>query len=248
MKTPLQNKPPVTILMYHQVGHFSDPKKHRASYCDAGRFRRQMAWFHFCRYNVIRLADACEGLFGGKPLPPRAVVLTFDDGCANFREHAWPVLKKYNFPATMFTIAGMLGKTTSWMEGDAGRTALLDAAAVRELHKDGLNIGSHTLNHVHLAECPPEKAREEIFASKARLEDLLGVPVPDFCYPYGSYNEHIVRLTAEAGYRTGLTCVRATANHASGPLELPRKAVSYGDTLPGFLWKLHFKNTPKRKH
>ena len=206
-----------------------------------------MKWFHFAGYNIISLANACAGLFANKPLPARAVVLTFDDGCQNFREHAWPVLKKYNFPATMFVIAGMLGKTASWMEGDAGKTALMDAATVRELHKEGLNIGSHTMNHIHLAKCEPDVAREEIFASKARLEDVLGVPVPDFCYPYGSYNERIVQWTGDAGYRTGLTCIRATANHAPSPLELPRKAVSYGDWLPGLLWKLHFKNTPKKR-
>jgi peptidoglycan/xylan/chitin deacetylase (PgdA/CDA1 family) len=237
--------PPVTILMYHQIGHFANPRQHRACYCDTGRFRRQMAWFHFWRYNIISIADARACLFEGKPVPPRAIVLTFDDGCENFREHAWPVLRRYNFPATMFVIPGMLGGTTAWMDGAAGRTPLMDAATVRELRREGLGIGSHTLNHVRLAQCAPAVAREEVFTSKAKLEDLLGEPVADFCYPYGDYNAGVAQMVAEAGYKTGLTCLRANANYAKSPLELPRKAVSYGMTLPGFLWQIHGKNAPK---
>lgn len=244
--TPPRASPLVSILMYHQVGHFSRPKAHRATYCDVGRFRRQMAWLHAWHYKVISLDEAYAGLFCGGPLPARAVVLTFDDGCENFREYAWPVLKKYGFPATLFVIAGMLGGATSWMDTeDARKTPLLDAAAVRELHREGLSIGAHTLTHARLAQCPPGVAREEIAGSKARLEDLLGEAVPDFCYPYGSYDEQIASMVAAVGYRLGLTCIRAAANHARSPYELPRKAISYGDTLPGFLWKLHAKNRPK---
>ena len=231
--------------MYHQVGYFASPKAHRASYCDAGRFHRQMEWLHFFKYNVISLADALDGLFHGKLIPPRPVVLTFDDGCENFREHAWPVLKKHNFPATMFLIADMLGGKTSWMDGEACETPLMSTATVRELLREGCAFGSHTLRHVHLAQYAPDAAREEIYASKARLEDELCVPIHDFCYPYGSYNVQVRDLVAEAGYRSGLTCNRAAANYAPNPFELPRKAISYGDTLPGLLWKINGKNSPK---
>jgi peptidoglycan/xylan/chitin deacetylase (PgdA/CDA1 family) len=232
--------------MYHQVGRFQNPRTHRAVYCDIGRFRRQMSALGHLGFTVISLGDAYAGLFQGKPLPPRPVVLTFDDGCDNFREHAWPVLKARDFPATLFVIADKLGQTADWMDTeDAKKTPLLTAAAIRDLRRDGCGIGSHTLNHVRLAQCPLETARREILGSKARLEDLLGEPVPDFCYPYGSYNADVARLVSESGYRLALTCVRAAANRAPDPFRLPRKAVSYGDTLPGFLWKVLAKNTPK---
>jgi peptidoglycan/xylan/chitin deacetylase (PgdA/CDA1 family) len=205
-----------------------------------------MAWLRAWRYNVISLGDAYAGLFHSAPLPPRAVVLTFDDGCENFREHAWPILKKYSFPATLFVIAGMMGGTTTWMDTEAAReTPLLDADAVRELHREGVHIGAHTLTHARLARCSPEVAHKEIEGSKVQLEELLGESVLDFCYPYGSYDMQVVDMVISAGYRLGLTCIRAAANHAQSPYELPRKAISHGDTLPGFLWKLHAKNKPK---
>lgn len=233
--------------MYHQVGPFSRPAAHRAVYCHVDRFRRQMAWLRFARHNVISLEHAYRCLFEGAPIPPRAVVLTFDDGCDNFREHAWPVLRRHGYPATMFLVANLLGKTTrEWMT-DMPPSPLMDAAAIRELRREGMRFGSHTLHHVRLSQCAPAQMRREIFESKDALESLLGEPVPDFCYPYGDYDERARALVAEAGYRTGLTCVRAAANHAANALEIPRKAISYGDNVAGFWWKLHMKNSPKKQ-
>ncbi|MCL1886848.1 MAG: polysaccharide deacetylase family protein [Betaproteobacteria bacterium] len=204
-----------------------------------------MAWLKWWGYNVISLADAYAGLYEGKQIPEKAIVLTFDDGCDNFREYAWPILKKYHYPVTVFLVAGLLGQTTRWMDDVPEHASLMDAQTIRSLRKEGVGFGAHSINHVRLSECPPEVAREEIFGSKARLEDLLGEVIPDFCYPYGNYNERIVDMAAEAGFKTGLTCIRAAANYARSPLELPRKAISYGDTLPGYFWKIHMKNRPK---
>lgn len=240
---PLQ--PPISILMYHQVGRFNNPRLHRPVYCDVGRFRRQMAWLKWCGCHVMSLTDAYACLFEGKPIPARSVVITFDDGCENFREYAWPVLKQYGFPVTMFLVAGMLGKVTAWMDDVPEKAPLMDEAAIRALQKEGVHFGAHSMTHVRLALCDPKAARGEIFDSKARLEDLLGEAVPDFCYPYGSYNAQVAEMVAEAGYRSGLTCIRGAANYARNPFELPRKAISYGDTLPGFLWKLYRKDVPK---
>lgn len=199
------------------------------------------------RYNVISLADAHRCLFQGAPIPKKAVVLTFDDGCENFREHAWPVIRRHGFPASVFLVAGLLGKTSEpWMP-DMPPAPLMDAAAICELRDEGVHFGSHTLSHARLSKCAPAEMRREIFDSKSRLEDLLGQPVPDFCYPYGDYDERARDLAGEAGYRTGLTCIRASANHAANPLEIPRKAVSHGDTAIGLWWKLHMKNRPKNK-
>lgn len=237
--------PPITVLMYHQVGRFNNPKLHRPVYCDVGRFRRQMAWLYWFGYNVISWDDAYACLFQGKPIPPRAVVLTFDDGCENFHEYAWPVLKKYNFPVTMFLVAGMLGESTRWMDDVPEEAPLMDVKTIRNLQEEGVHFGAHSMNHVRLALCSPEDARDEIFSSKSKLESILEMPITDFCYPYGSYNEQVADMVSEAGYRSGLTCIRGAANYAKNPFEIPRKAISYGDTLPGYLWKIHKKNVVK---
>jgi peptidoglycan/xylan/chitin deacetylase (PgdA/CDA1 family) len=87
--------------------------------------------------------------------------------------------------------------------------------------------------------------RNEIFGSKAALEDLLGAEVPDFCYPCGLCDQRSRDLVEEAGYRTGLTCIRGAANTSHNPFDLTRKAISYGDNLIGFMWKVHMKHERK---
>ena len=102
------------------------------------------------------------------------------------------------------------------------------------------------MSHVKLAEQDTATIRREVSDCKAMLEDLLGEAVPHFCYPYGSHDIRAVEAVAEAGYECATTCLRAPAGPADDPLTLPRKAVSYGDTLVGVLWKMHLKNTPKQ--
>jgi peptidoglycan/xylan/chitin deacetylase (PgdA/CDA1 family) len=195
---------------------------------------------------VLSLADACAVLFGRKPLARPAVVLTFDDGYDNFHEPAWPILQDNGFPATVFLVSDLLGQPSRWLGAEFGQhPRLMDGPTVRRLADEGVSFGSHACSHPRLSTLPPQQMRREIFDSKAMLEDVLGRAVPDFCYPYGDYNEQARDLVQEAGYHSGLTCIKGPANTAHNPFEIPRKAISYGDNLVGFAWKLHVKN--KRK-
>ncbi|WP_157271033.1 polysaccharide deacetylase family protein [Azohydromonas aeria] len=243
---PAAGLPPVSVLMYHQVGRFPKrPEAHRASYCDVGRFAAQMALLKWGGYHVLSLEQLHRGLFGGAGLPPRSVVLTFDDGYENFREFAWPVLRRHGFPAAVFLVTRHIGGGSDWVLPATRSAPLMDAAAVRELDAQGVTFGSHTLSHPRLAQLDAPAMRREIFDSKAALEDMLGHAVPDFCYPYGNYDARARDLVAEAGYRTGLTCIRGAANTASNAFELPRKAISWGDNVLGYAWKLHMKHERK---
>lgn len=237
----------ISILMYHQVGDFPAMDGHRSTYCHYKRFQAQMGMLHRFGYSVLSLDQALDCLAGRKTTPPRSVVLTFDDGYENFYEYAWPVLEKYGFPSIVYLISSLVGKPSSWFAADGRDTPpLMDATRIRDLHRLGVDFGAHSATHVKLAEQSPERAREEVFRSKAELEDLLGEPVLNFCYPYGSHDLHTVEAVAEAGFRTAVSCVRASATPEDDPLTLPRKAISYGDTLPGVWWKLHMKHQPKR--
>jgi peptidoglycan/xylan/chitin deacetylase (PgdA/CDA1 family) len=175
------------------------------------------------------------------------VALTFDDAYENFYEYAFPVLQSYGFPATVYAIATMLGKPAEWLSLDGHATPpLMSASRLRELIAAGIEIGSHSLNHVRLATQPIDVVRNEVSESKIILEDVLGTRVDHFCYPYGSHDIHTVEAVAAAGYLTATTCERAPATTDDDPLSLPRKAVAWGDSLVGVLWKMHMKNEPKR--
>jgi peptidoglycan/xylan/chitin deacetylase (PgdA/CDA1 family) len=232
--------------MYHQVGTFARPTAHRATFCHVQRFAAQMAYLNRLGYAVISLDHALDGLFGHRSLPRHAVVLTFDDGYQNFRDHALEVLQQYGFHATVFLVSGLLGRHSQWLADD-GRVAcrLMDRTTIHELQAGNLTFGSHTLSHPSLTRISPQQRTEEIFRSKADLEDLLGEEVKYFCYPNGDFDDNVVATVREAGYMAALTCVRGSATASDDIFTLPRKAISFGDSLMGFFWKLHMKHKKK---
>jgi peptidoglycan/xylan/chitin deacetylase (PgdA/CDA1 family) len=233
----------ITILMYHQVGDFPPMTAHRSTYCHYRRFAAQMAWLARFGYRVLHLDEALAMLRGDTPVAPRAVVLTFDDGYENFYEYAYPVLKHHGFPAMVYLISDYIGANAAWFAND-GRACppLMTADRIRMLRHAGVDFGSHGIRHLKLTQLEQGKMREEICRSKYELEDLLDNEVRHFCYPYGDHDAEVVSTARAAGYVSATTCVRGTAQVSEDPLQLPRKAVSYGDNLIGYAWKLHFKH------
>jgi len=237
----------ISILMYHQVGDFVPMRAHRSTYCHYRRFQRQMGFLRRFRFNVLRLDEALACLSGKRPIPPRAVVLTFDDGYENFYEYAWPVLDRCGFPAMVYLLSGFLGRPSDWFARDGRETpALMNRDRILQLRELGVDFGSHGVSHVRLAEVDAQTVQREVTESKAQLEELLGGEVRHFCYPYGSHDRTAVDAVRAAGYTSAVTCLRAAATPAFDPLLLPRKAISYGDNLAGYFWKLAMKDRPKQ--
>lgn len=220
------------ILLYHQVARFNPLPwvTHGAKFCEASAFRHQVALIHALGLSVVPVGEAAA--------KPGSVAFTFDDGFASFADYAWPALRRFGYPATVYLISSMLGRTSTWMKKEKDRHApLLDASAVRRLAAEGVTFGSHGRTHRRLAELSADEQRIEIADSKKELEDLLQKPVTDFCYPYGSYTPTTVGLVREAGYRTAVTCRQAAARPADSPLELPRIPIQYSNTLLTFYLK-----------
>ena len=238
----------ISILMYHQIGVFRRPKTHRATFCHVRRFKAQMAYLKVFGYQVISLDEALRALYSESQGKCRRhyVVLTFDDGYKNFSDYAYPVLRRYNYPATVFLVSGLVGKRAKWLADD-GRFApdLLDADTILALQDSGITFGSHTMTHPRLTGLDSSTLEREIIESKSSLESLLGREISYFCYPSGLYDQAVVEKVREAGYKAALTCDRGAATSRDDPLLLPRKAISYGDSLIGYFWKLHMKNKKK---
>lgn len=236
----------ISILMYHQVGDFAPMHSHRSTYCHYKRFQAQMNYLHLLRYRVLGMDEVLACLNGDRPIPPRAVALTFDDGYENFYEYAWPVLQHYSFPAMVYLLSGLIGQASAWFETDGRATPpLMSAERIRQLQREGVDFGSHGVSHAKLAEVEPEQVRFEVSQSKRDLEELLQEEVRHFCYPFGSHDLTAVEEVQRAGYRCAVTCQRGAATPSFHPLLLPRKAISYGDNLAGYAWKLAMKDMPK---
>ena len=237
----------ISILMYHQVGDFKPMQSHRANYCHYKRFGAQMAYLQRRGYKVLSMDQVLACLNGEQPVPEKAVAITFDDGYENFLQYAFPVLKAHGFPAMVYLIGGALGGQADWLQAiDREPSPLLSESQILMLRGEGVDFGSHGQTHTRLAGLGSAQLQFEVAESKQRLESLLAEPVRHFCYPYGSHDLAAADAVKSAGYLTAVTCQRAAATAAFDPWLLPRKAISFGDNLLGYAWKLARKNEPKQ--
>lgn len=212
------------ILMYHKLGPRPRRVKLKGLYVSARRFARQLAELRAAGYRGATLDELPAAL----ARPERRIVLTFDDAYVNVLVHGLPVLKQHGFPAIQYVVAEAIGGRNDWdvRQGEAPE-ALMDRAQLREWLAAGQAIGSHGLSHVRLTQVPPARAREEIFASKKKLEDLFGVPVRHFCYPYGDWNPAVRDLVIEAGYASACTTAFGINDSGASPFELKRIQARY---------------------
>jgi len=144
-------------------------------------------------------------------------------------------------------VSALTGQPASWFAADGRATpTIMDAETIRALRRQNVTFGPHTLSHPRLSRLADGQIIEEVEQSKAQMEALLGEPMDYFCYPYGDFDERVAAAVRGAGFRGALSCIRGSAVPGrEDPFELPRKAISYGDSLPGFWWKLHVKNRKK---
>ena len=173
------------ILCYHKIGPRPRKAKLRSLYLPEGLFTRQIRELREAGFESRVLGEM--GMVSGISSP--RVVLTFDDGSVTAFRRGLPILEKHRFRAIQFLVSGQIGGRNEWdiTHGEVP-DRLMDEVMVREWIAAGHEIGAHTVTHPRLAEIPVGKAREEITASKKRLEDTFGVPIHHFCYPYGSWN------------------------------------------------------------
>lgn len=190
------------VITYHKLGPRPRGVRLKGLYVSEALFRRQLDEWTTAGFGAGSVGEA--GLKDGNPA--KQVVLTFDDGFENVVRCGLEPMRSHGFTAIQFLVADLVGKTNEWeqREGEVAER-LMDVEQVREWLAAGHEIGAHTCTHPHLTQVPLAKAREEIFASRQKLEDLFGVPVRHFCYPYGDYNPAVRDLVAEAGYETAVT-------------------------------------------
>jgi peptidoglycan/xylan/chitin deacetylase (PgdA/CDA1 family) len=173
-----------------------------------------------------RLAEA---LHGGRPLPPRCVLITFDDGYADFARHALPQLVERNLPVTLYVTTDAVWPTP---RPPLPPAAMLTWDDLREIaDAPGLSIGAHGCTHRELDTLPIEAMHREIIGSRARLEDELDCCVTSFAYPYGYNNGAVRAAVRHAGYTTAMAVRDAHSSPADDPWRISRLMLR-ADTTP----------------
>jgi peptidoglycan/xylan/chitin deacetylase (PgdA/CDA1 family) len=202
---------PALILMYHDLA--ADPTasapEHRPYVLAPAVFRRQMAAVVAAGLPALSVAQWCAPV-----RPPRAVVLTFDDGHISNYTLTLPILVEHRLTATFFITAGAIGQgdTMAWRH-------------IRALHAAGMEIGSHTLTHRPPSTLSDAELRYELRESRRVLEDGLGAPVRSISSPTGFFTPRMRAIAREAGYQALCFGHIGLAPDQGDPFALKRVAV-----------------------
>jgi len=165
-----------------------------------------------------------DGEAGGRP----RALLTFDDGFSSVHEHALPLLAELGVPALLYVVTGWVGRSNGWptQGAEAPEFDLMDWSQLRELQAAGIELGSHTVDHPHLADLPEEELERELANSKGQLEDELQQAVRHFSYPYGTYKPSTTEAVRKH-YGTATTTDMRWLEAGDNPLLLPRVDAYY---------------------
>lgn len=229
-----------TVLMYHVI----DLPRTQAETqwcCEPARFSEQMAWLADAGYQAIGMPLLQAWLQGEASLPSKAVCITFDDGTDCLVSHALPVLVRHGFPAHAFIVSGRIGADNDWLQQEGwSRRLLLDANSLRMLPAQNVGIGSHSVSHADLTRLQGRSLASELQDSRASLQDLLGLSVRDFAYPYGRLTEAVRNAVAQAGYEAAFTVADGRVGRWGDRLRLNRVEIFHWDNLSLFERKLRW--------
>ena len=211
----------VPVLTYH---NFSKTEKDAMTVM-ASAFETQMAYLKEHGYRVITLDELYDFIEYKNPIPPQSVLITVDDGWRPFYDIAFPILKKYQYPATLFVYTDLItgtGKTLNWRQ-------------IKEMAEEGIEIECHTQSHRYLDRRVNGESFQQYVASvqvelnscPRTLEQKLGVKAKYLAYPYGATNQLVSALTEKYSYSAAFTVDRGSNPFYANPYQLKR-AMIYG--------------------
>lgn len=215
----------VPVLMYHA---FKAEKDETMPCVSPEAFERQISFFARNGYNIVGPGKVVSYMTKAEKMPPKTAAITIDDGYYDFYEIAYPILKKYNMPATLFMAVDRIGSP-----------GYLEWRHLREMSDHGLiTIGSHTMSHPWLptVSVEDEKLDLELSGSKKALEQGLGKSVDYICYPNGGFNDLVKDRARKAGYKGAFTTNPDKKSDMGDIYAIRRIKMSSSSTSPLIIW------------
>ena len=209
-KSKKRHDPSLCLLAFHDVSDKLDLSITRLS---VSRFKEIITYLS---------ATGRQGVSIGGLVNEKDIALTFDDGWRSFYRQAFPVLRKFGFSATVFLVSGYVGRKSSW---DYQQKEHLTWNELKELSRQGIEIGSHSVSHTDLRHLDQARLEYEISGSRKMLEDKLGVKVRYFSYPFGRYDKRVIDAVKAAGYENAFSLA-----DGSGDFAVARRGVYMYDT------------------
>lgn len=195
-----------------------------------------MRWLRRLGYRGLSMRDIMPYVRGEKS--GKVVGITFDDGYRNVYRNALPVLCENGFTATNYFVVHQLGGGNVWdIDKGIAHSDLMSKEEMSDWARQGMEVGSHTLDHAYLPKLAAAEAQQQIGVSRDKLEQLLGEPVTAFCYPYGGENAGLRAMVREAGYGNATTTAGGLARPDDDIFGLPRVTVARSTHMLRFLQK-----------
>lgn len=230
------------VLMYHMVREHIPGTQFNGLRVPPAQFERQLSWLSEQGWTFFTLSELQQAW---PDVPEKSVVLTFDDGYEDNFTTVLPLLEKYQAKATIYVVCDRHDRDWSVYKkkhhstGELKREAKLSDSQIEALiASERVEIASHTLTHLNLADATEDEARHEITTSKDVLEKRFVIQVTSFAYPFGIFSERDERLVREAGYRNAVTTEQGVSD-LDNPFRLARVKVSGKEGL--FAFKLRMR-------
>ncbi|MCL4322336.1 MAG: polysaccharide deacetylase family protein [Deltaproteobacteria bacterium] len=217
----IQN-PKFIILLYHKIGKYPQNAKFPGLYVAEEDFDRQIKYLKNSGYTFLTLSElktvydyysgfgntgsadrpstteGLQNLINGKS---KYATITFDDGSKSVYSNGLKVMAANGVKGVVFMVSGLIGGLNEWdIKNGENRDEMLNIRELKEMINYGIELGAHTKTHPHLTQIDADKAFNEIAASKKELENLLGININFFAYPYGDFNEEVETLVKKAGF------------------------------------------------
>jgi peptidoglycan/xylan/chitin deacetylase (PgdA/CDA1 family) len=217
----------VPVLMYHEIS--ASPFGSARLAVSPHDFASQLAYLADQGFSTVTAGELAAAVTSRSSLPDRSVVLTFDDGFADFHQTALPLLKKYGFAATLFM-------TTGWIRDaqlQAGRAPgpMLCLSQLSEAAAAGIEIAAHSHQHPQLDQLGIHAVHRELATSKRILEDQLETAAIGLAYPFGYSNSQVRNAARDLGYRYGYVVANRLISVDADQFALPRLTVSRSTSL-----------------
>jgi peptidoglycan/xylan/chitin deacetylase (PgdA/CDA1 family) len=197
---------PVPILEYHDLGKPPAGAPYPELFVGRTDFSKQMDWLEEQGYQAVTLEQVQEAWYHGGTLPPKPIVLSFDDGYRPQFTFALPTLREHGW-------AGLLNLKAEGSD--------LYESNVKAMIAAGWELAAHTIHHLDLTELGPAELEEEVAGSRQILRREFKVPVNNFCYPAGQFDQTVIEAVEAAGY-TGATTEISGFAEKGKPFELAR--------------------------
>jgi peptidoglycan/xylan/chitin deacetylase (PgdA/CDA1 family) len=218
------------ILLYHRIGVSPTNNPY---YMPPDKFEEQMKLLHNWEYTVVPLELLVKAIQEGAELPPRPVILTFDDGDISVYTTAFPIMQKYGLTGVVYIVGNYMG-TDGYMSADQ----------IKELIAAGWEVGSHSRSHRDLTKLAPEVQHVEIVEARKILQQATGSDVLTFAYPFGLMNSAVGDYAHFAGYIAAMGLGFTSDQGKSNLFWLQRRDVQGNTDIKRFASNLPWQGDP----